>query len=291
MERLINAESRKLGVGSYGSCCRVKDPDTGQVLVIKTFTGNDLNSLTKEAEALNMLQMDGVQRLVGVCVKTRQLVSHFAGKTLKYYSTERTPLLDSLSVIKQVAETLQRIHLKGYTHNDIKGNNVCVQRNRSGLVATIIDLGMARPMGTKCVYKRTTNTERTRWVAPELLLQTHPCSEASDVYSVAFLMWKPLYLRQEIVSRPKLSRLKEWVKAALGTEISERPTLGQLIRILETVNTRLTAASSSHISEHPSGSYATSEKKTSKCRDIRKQIQEEWCFGTLVKGEESSAGC
>lgn len=131
---MISGGRWQLGVGSFGSCFKVQDPDTCQELVIKTFGKKDRDCLAIEADVLSKLQVAGVQQMVGVCVKTRQLVSHFAGQIAKdYFTNSSTSLPDSLSVIMQVARTLQRIHRKGYTHNDIKDNNVCVQLGSSGL--------------------------------------------------------------------------------------------------------------------------------------------------------------
>lgn len=77
---------------------------------------------------------------------------------------------------------------EGVAHNDIKANNICVRMESNGPVATLIDLGNVRRKGTRSFYISTEHTGRYPWIAPELLLHTHPCSEASDVYGLAFLI-------------------------------------------------------------------------------------------------------
>ena len=186
--KLTSSQHKSLGKGTYGSCYLVEEAATHTPLVVKTFTRNALKDLVTEATNLHRLRLPGVQRAIGVCVETRQLISPFAGNTAKDYFRTCPSVPDSLSVFLQVSRTLRRITRNHFAHNDLKGNNICVRVEKSGPVATIIDLGLAKPVGTTRFYAQTPFTERYPWIAPELLQHTGHCCEASDVYGLAYFI-------------------------------------------------------------------------------------------------------
>ena len=68
-----------LGEGTSGSCCKVVHPRTKEELVIKTFKEDTLDGLLSEVDNLHKLQGPGVQKVVGVCLTSRQLITDFAG--------------------------------------------------------------------------------------------------------------------------------------------------------------------------------------------------------------------
>ncbi|KAK8373556.1 hypothetical protein O3P69_016123 [Scylla paramamosain] len=189
ISQLTNYYQESIGCGSYGWCCRTRVPGTGQEVVVKTFRQDALEDLFTEASVLQSLQVAGVQRLVGVCVETCQMVTCFAGQIAKdFLLSPVTQFKDAVSVCLQVARTLRKIHLRGVAHNDIKGNNVCFKVSDQGPIATIIDFGLARTIGTRSVYPPAPAC-RYPWAAPELLQEDAlPFFEESDVYSLAYLI-------------------------------------------------------------------------------------------------------
>lgn len=230
---LTSGDREALGAGAFGSCYKVQDPHSGEELVIKTFLRNGLEALVTEASILQRLQVvGGVQRLLGVCVRKRQMVSRFAGLTAEKYFSTAPSLPDLLSVVLQVARTLQGLAREGYAHNDVKSDNVCVRVDSSGPKATVIDLGMARQVGTLQVYM-TQEPGRCPWVAPELLLQTSPCGEASDTFGLVFLIRRALSLRGGLGSDPSLARSVARVHATLSPQPGAPLTLETLIQELE----------------------------------------------------------
>ena len=115
-------------------------------------------------------------------------------------------------------------------------------------MATIIDFGGARPMGTSGLYSTTFALKMFPWVAPELLWNTHPCSVASDVYSIAefiiqLLGWQPKFERY-----PSLQALRKWLWKARDPYPSLRPTLDALIQILKTLQVEVAASVYLHVS-------------------------------------------
>lgn len=81
-----------------GSCCKVLNRHTGQAVVIEASSRDALKVPAREATILIKLQVAAVQRLVGVCVKIRQLASHVAGMTAKKYLKNTRLLLSAHSV-------------------------------------------------------------------------------------------------------------------------------------------------------------------------------------------------
>ena len=184
-----------LGAGAYGSCIRTVDPHTQKQVVVKTFN-DDYHSLFLETKNLHRFQIGGVQRLMGVCIESCQLLTYFAGDTAINYFEKNVPFVDAAIVFLQTARTLKNITTRGFTHNDLKYDNVCVSDEGKGIVATIIDLGLMKPIGTERVTRTKRHPHAKPWVAPELVTQTLSNSEASDAYSLAFMMYAMLIMKR-----------------------------------------------------------------------------------------------
>ena len=226
--------TKLLGSGSYGSCHLACDPNTRQPLVLKTFPRHRLQDLATEATNLHELRLPGVQRLVGVCVPTRQLISPFAGTTLnKYFGQTKPSFAQAINVFLQVSTTLQQMHDKGFSHNDIKDDNICVQVDTNGPKATIIDLGLARRDGTTHIFNYTSHTDSYPWIAPELLLNTHPCGEASDAYSMAHLLKENFKFREAGGMQSLRAALITWIRSVRNSKPSQRPCLAALTDLLQ----------------------------------------------------------
>ncbi|XP_050726497.1 uncharacterized protein LOC127003632 [Eriocheir sinensis] len=242
MQALARLEGEWLGAGGFGSCFKVVDPLRGK-LVVKTIYDSALSVLLTEAINLQQLQGPGVQRLFGACVETCQLVTHYAGHTADQYFQVCHPLADIASVFLQVTLALQEIIRKGFTHNDIKGSNVCVATPGTGPVATVIDLGLARRLGTRGLYGGGLSVMRLPWVAPEIVRDKRPTSEASDAFSLAAMMQRVLGLARGCPYPPTQAALALWLHDALSPDPEERPALEELVEMLEVL---LEAVKSAH---------------------------------------------
>ena len=233
VDAMTTAGEEFIGFGGFGDCVMAVDSHTQQQLVFKSFFDNNLDRLLIETKILHQLQMANVQRLVGVCVETCQLISHFAGDTAAEYFVNYVPLTDQVSIFLQVARTAQRIIEAGFTHNDYKRENVCVSDGSSGPVATIIDLGLSTPVGTKLGVPGTVDPENYPWTPPELLTCTHPTSEASEVYMIGYMLYETLEPDEGWSHHPLVGALRGWMKATQQTEPVHRPKMALLVKILE----------------------------------------------------------
>ena len=237
VEAMTDSVCQYLGAGSYGSCTKTVDPHTQEEVVVKTFKSN-FDDLLIETKNLHQLQIPGVQRLMGVCVDTCQLLTYFAGDTAIRYFEKDVPFVDAATVFLQIARTLKGITTRGFTHNDLKHDNVCVSDGGNSLVATIIDLGLMKPIGTECVTRKKrhlNHPDAKPWVAPELVTQTRPNSEASDAYSLSLMMFALLTMKTNCVSPDVDEGLMRWIETAFEDEPAKRPTLTALVVLLEEI--------------------------------------------------------
>ena len=146
------------------------------------------------------------------------------------------PFGDTVDVFLQMSQTFKRMLDSGYAHNDIKGDNVCVREGTHGPEAVVIDVGNATPVGTVGPYWGTSDVEQYPWLAPELLLHSHPCCEATDVYGVALIIQEELAGWEAdgvYPTHPSMAALEAWIHGARSGCVDERPGLAPLITVLE----------------------------------------------------------
>ncbi|MPC24039.1 hypothetical protein E2C01_017109 [Portunus trituberculatus] len=119
---------------------------------------------------------------------------------------------------------------------------MCVQADTGVPEATIIDFGLARQVGTRLIYGKCSNPKRLPWLAPELLRHTHPCGEASDVYSLAHLIKEFLPVRRT-KQKPSLAALRELVRRVQLITPTKRPRLSAFTELLHQMHEEATQGS------------------------------------------------
>jgi len=204
-------EVRALGQGTFGLCFLAKYRNI--IVAVKRYLDNDgkksLSSLQKSAkqEASVLLELGdhkGLPFLFGVCTQAKpiQIVLLYHGDGLTnltiYQATKSKPELSVdtwCSIFRLTAEALQYVHACGYIHNDIKSNNVVLEKFNSNSQdevlynPVVIDFGcsvkesLAKPPIPKAVHLQRANKDS--YIAPELLTGSRPPSCSSDVYSFA----------------------------------------------------------------------------------------------------------
>lgn len=263
------------GAGWYGSCVKGVDPATQQAVVIKTFNGRNLQSLLKEVRNLqHFLHVPGVQQLVGVSVENCQAVTCYAGRTVEQYFKQPVPFAHAVTVFLQLARAVQAMPARGYTHNDLKNENLCVLDTSSGPLATIIDLGIATPLGTWRVFGPKSCYEDQPEEPPELQANTHPTSEASDAYRFAYNVKKTLQLCDGVPRTSLVRAFKRWLEAALRHDPAQRPTMEALVRVLEALQEAMLSVS-------PSRQSPTDQAGRAKqSREVRVARTRRQCRGT-----------
>ena len=140
-----------------------------------------------------------------------------------------------MTIVGLIGDALQHIHAQGFIHNDLKANNVVLEKKGAHFNPVIIDFGKSLKIQAAERYKRTLSSKHERekylrkypHVAPELINGGCP-SVASDTYSFARLIQ---FLCNEAsglkITSSKLTLAKN---SALGPDPIKRPTLTELFR-------------------------------------------------------------
>ncbi|XP_068671218.1 spermatocyte protein spe-8-like [Montipora foliosa] len=175
-------------------------------VIVKKMTHDDTQeskesakkSLLREAEIVNALSdHTGLPMFFGVVTKKELLclVTQFHGVngesiTLHKAANKRmiTPL-DSTEIFIQICLALKHVHSKGYLHNDIKANNVVLEKDlihSSKFKPVLSDFGkstkVAESSGSALSTRKRTSPAKT-YLAQEVI-KNRIYSIASDLYSL-----------------------------------------------------------------------------------------------------------
>ncbi|XP_066955053.1 serine/threonine-protein kinase pakC-like [Macrobrachium rosenbergii] len=225
LEYLITI-SMDLGQGSYGQTflCYAY----GRMIVLKKVYCSF--SFCQELSSLLLVKgMQGHQQVIAVNASNMIIASEFAGLDLtKWLQFSRFSKSEELLFINKLAKALHELHALGYTHNDVKVNNVCVKRTETGLEVSLIDYGLAALVGEVQRFKGM----KVSFMAPEIF-EGEGASEASDVYSLGYML-------QEMMEGGYLKgmtdEVKFWTEDSVKDEKYSRPALQKLIQLTESHN-------------------------------------------------------
>jgi eukaryotic-like serine/threonine-protein kinase len=94
-------------------------------------------------------------------------------------------LAQSLSIARQLAEALAALHDAGWLHGDVKPENVRLAPSGH---ATLIDLGLARVLGSTECSTQHAIAGSLRYAAPETFSTAERLTAASDIYSLGITL-------------------------------------------------------------------------------------------------------
>ena len=98
-------------------------------------------------------------------------------------------LPQSVWVVRQVAAALAALHCSGWLHGDVKPENVVVSPQGH---ATLIDLGLARKLGSRECQGGEVLAGILDYVSPESFLPAATLTGESDVYSLGAMLYEML---------------------------------------------------------------------------------------------------
>lgn len=128
-----------------------------------------------------------------------------------------------ISIFKKICSVLDHVHSKGYLHNDIKGNNVVLERpSASGEFSPVlIDFGKSLKVSSVTLHRRNGTVMKCKgksYLAPEVVSE-RLYSVASDIFSLGRML-------KAISSLLGFyERVRELVKMSTRDKPSERPSL------------------------------------------------------------------
>lgn len=110
----------------------------------------------------------------------RQFLSH---------GREPMAIASALWIVRQVAEALAALHRAGWLHGQVRPEHVIVSPQGH---ATLIDLALARRLGTDECAPGSERPESAAYVSPESLSGSMRMSAASDTYCLGLLLYESL---------------------------------------------------------------------------------------------------
>lgn len=220
----------RLGAGGYGEAfLNVKT----RIVAKFSFTFDSHISSLKEAKWMIELEdVPGIQRLVGICPERFMLLSEYGGPTLQKVLRTEGALTPKqwIQVAIKLAEAFQGMHSCDIIHNDIKSDNICVAIVGNSFKVTPIDFGLARRAGE--VIKRRGKFSITRHYAPEFYQESQGarCSSLSDIYAIGRVIYQIMQVLNFKIKTPLISK---WVNKSQSLCPTDRYNMSELLVALK----------------------------------------------------------
>ncbi|XP_071491725.1 uncharacterized protein [Diadema antillarum] len=207
-----------LGQGSYGTVYLCRHRVTDRPIALKTFMlPSSINQMTKKVaeiqEEATLLELFGREACFPTYLGCLEVSTGCIGLAMEFIGdaiTGETVTLDKairggvptithtnwLQLALDICKGLDIIHQRGYLMNDLKEDNVLLDKSSSGQWrARVIDLGLVSRQSCSTHYCFTSN-EKARYlrgelyqhIAPEVALRDQATDVHSDVYQVGRLM-------------------------------------------------------------------------------------------------------
>lgn len=187
-----------LGQGGFGKVFEAWDSKLQRSVAIKCLSADGLLSpaadLMREARmaaSLNHPAFVKIHALEDDDNSQAIVMELVKGETLKQVITsKKTDLLQTLNIIRQLAEAMQQAHAIGLTHGDLKPSNVMLEP--TGAIR-ILDFGLASKADNQATTSMLQQDPQgtIAYMAPERLLGA-PLSPSIDVYALGVIFYELL---------------------------------------------------------------------------------------------------
>lgn len=221
--------SNLIGEGTYGEVFQIHLADINYPICLKLAKGLRRREYNlRECEMLaNFVNVKGVPRVLGVSLHPDAFIMTMHGQSTLASCLRLRGRAPSeavmLRVLRDLCSVLVHIHHRRLCHNDIKVNNVMVEVGGGGsmLIVTLIDYGLMSPYG-RYPFRGVRKGKIKPFYDPELMRQERPCSEATDMYSMGYL------IRSMLLCLPTTRKNLLRVCARAQGPASQRPTFSEL---------------------------------------------------------------
>lgn len=187
-----------LGQGGFGKVFEAWDSKLQRSVAIKCLSADGLLSpatdLLREARmaaSLNHPAFVKIHALEDDDNSQAIVMELVKGETLKQVITNKKPdLLQTLSIIRQLAEAMQQAHDVGLTHGDLKPSNIMLEP--AGVIR-ILDFGLASKADAQATTSMLQQDPQgtIAYMAPERLLGA-PLAPSIDVYALGVIFYELL---------------------------------------------------------------------------------------------------
>ena len=223
-------KGRKQVVGRGASCEVSLVEVEGELCCLKVAKEQRFMAMfRKEFEILMDLQgAAGAPLPLGTSFGFPALLTTFCGeKTFCHLPLVAATDEDKFCAFLSLVRNVQQLHACGYTHNDIKENNIVVRREADAhLQVSLIDYGLATRVGTPSPQHVGKEAQRP-WLAPELHHGT-AYKPPGDVYSLGYVLQN--ILNQCEARYPSLEVL---ASTALAPKPAHRPSLATMANTIK----------------------------------------------------------
>ena len=186
----------ELGRGSFGEVWQARRLKDGATVAIKIPKDQERGAevLRKESDIIkdihhpNIVQVHGFHNIGELFVIEMEFVDGYDLARVLDNVSVRAPLTfeQMLEWTLQVLDGLSAVHAANISHNDIKPQNILVDK-ASG-TAKITDFGSSRRLEDVWVWTKRHGTEA--YMAPEVALEGKRARDVSDIYSIGVLLYE-----------------------------------------------------------------------------------------------------
>ena len=214
-----------LAAGGMGEVYRARDTRLKRDVALKVLPESvaadreRIARFEREAELLASLNHPHIANIYGVEKDhgTRAIVMELVeGETLADRIAAHPsglPVVEALSIARQIGEALQAAHEKGIVHRDLKPANVKIT---AGGTVKVLDFGLATAAGDSATTREHLTHSGTlvgtpRYMAPEQLVGD-PTDARTDVYAAGLVFFEMLTGRAPFEATSALARLEAMLK-------------------------------------------------------------------------------
>ena len=198
---------KKLGQGAFGSVYKAVHKQTNAVVAVKTIrpqlvsSERDIARFLREAETGRQLVHPHILRIhdAGECNGSHYIAMEYipgreVSKLIQEYG--RLDVGYTMRIGIQISNALQHAFEKGIVHRDIKPDNIMVvQEPRKGVIAKLVDFGLAKcftEAGTSGLTAPGEGMGTLAYMPPEQLDNALNADQRSDIYALGATLYHML---------------------------------------------------------------------------------------------------
>lgn len=191
----------RLGAGGMGDVFLAEDSKLNRKVAIK-FLSQQLsddaeakNRFVREAQAAAALNHPNIVTIYEVSEYSGRAfiaMEHVEGRSLKDLMKDDLQLSQTIDIVIQLCDGLQKAHQAGVVHRDVKPANIVVDNDGR---ARLLDFGLATVKGTDSITRAGSTLGTIAYMSPEQA-QGKPVDHRSDIFSLGILLYEMITRRQ-----------------------------------------------------------------------------------------------